>query len=399
MPQAVTGSVTNITASTASISATVNPKFLASTPRLFISTNQATIESCSAINAPCTPAATVLRTANLATVLAGDTTQTVTGAITGLSANTTYYARVCAQSVAGYSCGATTSFSTQLSIANNSISATVGQAFSENLIATGGSGVYSSWALVNNSSLPAGLSLNSLTGVISGSATSAATGSFDVQVTDSLSATFTKTIGFVVGAAAQSSQAQSQTPTISSISPRTVSSLGGTTVNISGSNLQNSRVTLGGISIVPTVNSSNSLSFVVPNGLSAQPTLVLSNSLGVLTFVGAVTIVAEPVHNNAVTRTVVFDFFAPGSSSLTTTHRVRLATIDLAKYRSVTCKGFTMGPTVLSSDRRLALARAKAICAAITRVNSTLIDRETMGITETGIGGKVRRVEVTLRAN
>lgn len=400
MPEAITGAVTNITASTANITATVNAKFLASTPKLFIGTNQATIESCSAINAPCTPSATVLRTASLATVLAGDTTQAVSGAITGLSANTTYYARVCAQSVAGYSCGVTTTFSTQLSIANNSISATVGQAFSDNLIGNGGSGVYSTWALANNTTLPAGLTLNTATGVISGTPTSAATGTFDVQVTDSLSATVIKTISFVVGAPAQSSQAQSQAPSITQLSPRVVSTAGGTSVTITGSNLQNASVTIGGITVAPTSNTPNSLIFVVPAGLNGQVSLVLTTSLGVLTFSNAITAIQPPASEpGSSTRTLVFDFFAPGSSQLTASHKSKLAALKVSEFKSVVCQGFTMGPTVLATDRRLALARANAVCAAIKKASPNLSTLKTTGTTEIGIGGKVRRVEVTLRTN
>jgi hypothetical protein len=400
MPEAVTGSVTNITASTATISATVNAKFLASTPKLFIGTNQATIESCSAINAPCTPSTTVLRTANLATVLAGDATQSVSGAITGLSANTTYYSRVCAQSVAGYSCGATTTFSTQLSISNNSLGATVGQAFSVNLIGNGGSGVYSAWALANNSTLPAGLTLNTATGVISGIPSSAATGTFDVQVTDSLNATVVKTISFVVGAAAQSSQPQSQAPSITQLSPRTVSTAGGSSVTITGSNLQNATVTVGGISVTPTSNNSTSLTFVVPAGLTGQVPVVLSTSLGILTFSNAITAIELPaIEPNSITRTLVFDFFAPGSSQITVAHKSKLAALESSEFKSVVCQGFTMGPTVLATDRRLALARANAVCAAIKKAHPNLITLRTTGTTETGVGGKVRRVEVTLRTN
>lgn len=397
MPETVTGAVSNITASTASISATVNAKFLASTPKLFIGTNQATIESCSAISAPCTPSATVLRTASLASVLAGNTTQTVTGSITGLSANTTYYARVCAQSVAGYSCGATTTFSTQLSIANNSISATTGQAFSEQLIGNGGSGVYSAWALVNNSVLPAGLSLNTATGAITGTPTSAGSGTFDIQVTDSLSATVTKTISYVVAAPAQSSQPQSQAPTISQITPRTVSTTGGTSVSISGVNLQNTTVTLGGILITPTSNTATNLSFVVPSGLTGQLTLVLATQLGTLTFSNALTAVTMSQNEaTGTTAKIVLTHFAPGSSALTAAHRSKIAKQSTSTFNSVTCRGFTMGPTVLATDKRLALARANAVCAALKTANPKLKTLSATGVTETQLGGKVRRVEVTL---
>jgi hypothetical protein len=72
----------------------------------------------------------------------------------------------------------------------------VGVSYSETLTATGGSGQYT-WALTKGS-LPAGLTLNTATGVISGQPTTAATSSFLIKVTDSLhlsnSAQFSLTI-------------------------------------------------------------------------------------------------------------------------------------------------------------------------------------------------------------
>ncbi|MHC4714185.1 MAG: putative Ig domain-containing protein, partial [Planctomycetota bacterium] len=60
---------------------------------------------------------------------------------------------------------------------------TVGVAYSETLAATGGVTPYS-WAVISGS-LPAGLSLNSTTGEISGTPTSSGTSNFTVEVTDS----------------------------------------------------------------------------------------------------------------------------------------------------------------------------------------------------------------------
>ena len=74
--------------------------------------------------------------------------------------------------------------------------------------ATGGSGSYSTWAL-SAGSLPAGLSLASATGVLSGTPTSAGTSTFTVRVTDSLGGTATKDFSLTVYAA----------PTITTTSP------------------------------------------------------------------------------------------------------------------------------------------------------------------------------------
>ena len=64
---------------------------------------------------------------------------------------------------------------------------TVAVAYSRSLAASGGSGVYSTWA-VSTGSLPAGLSLNAASGLVSGTPTAGGT-IFSVTVTDSLGAT------------------------------------------------------------------------------------------------------------------------------------------------------------------------------------------------------------------
>jgi len=70
------------------------------------------------------------------------------------------------------------------------------QAYSATLAATGGTPPYS-WAIISGS-LPPGLTLNSSTGVISGTPTGAGTYSFTVQVTDATSATATASLSITV---------------------------------------------------------------------------------------------------------------------------------------------------------------------------------------------------------
>lgn len=412
MPEATTGAMTNITSTTSSVAGTINAKFLASTPKLFIGTSQATIDSCANVSAPCTASSTVLRTASLATRLAGTTTQSVSGSVTGLSPNTTYYYRVCAQSVAGYSCGTTQTFTTQLSITNTALAnGTVGQSYTDQLNASGGSGTYTAWTLVSPSTLPAGLTLNAQTGAITGTPTAQATGSVNVQVTDSAAGSTTKTLAYTIAAAApapsqgNSSPATPSVPLVNSISPRTTSVAGGNTVTITGFNLGNSTVTVGGQSVTLLTNTGSSLSFMVPGGLSGQVAITISNSTGRMTLVNALTVGSEVTTQEQQptgpkqSKTIVFDNFAGGSSLLTAVHKAKLAaTAKTSKgFATIVCVGYTMGPTVLRSDKALAMARAKNVCAALHNLAPSLNVVEATGVTETGLGGKVRRVEVTFR--
>lgn len=413
MPVATTGAISNVTSTTASVAGTINAKFLASTPKLFIGTNQTTIDSCSSVSAPCTASSTVLRTASLATTLAGTATQSVSGAITGLSANTTYYYRVCAQSVAGYSCGATSNFTTQLSITNSALAnGTVGQAYTDTLAASGGSGSYSSWALVNSTTLPAGLTLNTQTGAITGTPTAVTSGNVDVQVTDSLSATVTKTLAITIAAAPPvqsqggSSGSMPSTPIAGSVFPRTTSTTGGNTVTITGSNLAGSTVTVGGTTVQLLTNTSGSLSFIVPSGLSGSVSVTITNTRGTLNLVNALIVSAEVTTQGggtteppATSGTMVFDNFAPGSATLTAKHLAKLKSTarTSAGFKTMVCIGFTMGPTVLKADKVLSMNRANNVCAALHKLVPGLAIVKSTGVTETGVGGSVRRVEVTFK--
>jgi len=63
-------------------------------------------------------------------------------------------------------------------------SGVVGETYNQTFEATGGTGVYAAWA-VTTGTLPAGLSLNSTTAVLTGTPTQAGTSTFTVRVTDS----------------------------------------------------------------------------------------------------------------------------------------------------------------------------------------------------------------------
>jgi len=87
----------------------------------------------------------------------------------------------------------------QLQITTSSLAnGTVGQAYSQTLSATGGSGSYT-WS-VSSGSLPPGLSLNASTGAVSGTPTTSGTFTFTARVTDGTQ-TATKSLSIVVSSA------------------------------------------------------------------------------------------------------------------------------------------------------------------------------------------------------
>ena len=87
-----------------------------------------------------------------------------------------------------------------LNVTTNSLPATtVGATYSQFFAASGGTAPYT-WA-ISAGTLPAGLSLNSSNGAITGTVTTAATSNFTVQVTDSVAATATKALSILVNAA------------------------------------------------------------------------------------------------------------------------------------------------------------------------------------------------------
>ncbi|MFT3990931.1 MAG: DUF3500 domain-containing protein [Luteolibacter sp.] len=125
------------------------------------------------------------------TSISGETSSTYTPTAAG-----TYHVTVISTG------GLTTSTSSVITVSSPTVSTTsplpsgeVGADYSQTFTATGGTSPYT-WAL-SSGSLPAGLSL-STAGTLSGTPTTEGTSSFSVQVTDSASATATKTFSITV---------------------------------------------------------------------------------------------------------------------------------------------------------------------------------------------------------
>ncbi len=117
---------------------------------------------------------------------------------------------------------------TGLSIGTSTLpSGTIGSAYSTSLIASGGTAPYT-WSFVSGN-IPAGLSLNTSTGLISGTPTTAGTGTFTVAVADSESPAQTKSVTLSIVIAPVSLAI-----TTSSVSSGTISSAYSSLLQVSG---------------------------------------------------------------------------------------------------------------------------------------------------------------------
>lgn len=174
-PQATINSATDITSSDARLNATVNPQGSVTSVSFCYGT-AADFTGCTPVSAAESP------------LIAVDANLTVTADLTGLSAATTYFVRATAANGNGTTVSNSGSFTTDptpLVVTTTTGALTtgvVGTPYSRTLSAAGGVAPYT-WS-VTAGALPAGLSLNSVTGVIAGTPTTAGISSFTIGVTD-----------------------------------------------------------------------------------------------------------------------------------------------------------------------------------------------------------------------
>lgn len=199
MPIGVTTSASQIAYTSAFIRGSINPKYLASTPTVYYSTNQTTVVNGGGSTGTITGPAS-------AQVLAGDTVQAVSGSITGLTAGSTYYYRVCAQSVAGNGCGAVLSFSTPqtgypyFTADTPDDTATAGTAYTTYTFTAASSPSQPISFGVASGSLPPGLTFDDSTGILSGTPTTAGTYTFTISATNAAGTTTTSSRTITVAA-------------------------------------------------------------------------------------------------------------------------------------------------------------------------------------------------------
>ncbi len=150
---------------------------------------------------------------------------------------------------------------------------TVGVAYSQTVSATGGNGAYT--FSVTAGTLPAGLALNTATGAITGTPTTAATSNFTITATDGLGATGSRAYNVTINAAITVNPATLPNGALGNAYAQTVSATGGTgvyTFSLSAGSLPpglSLNAATGAITGTPTTSATNNFSITATDGLSA----------------------------------------------------------------------------------------------------------------------------------
>ena len=153
----------------------------------------------------------------------------------------------------------------------------VGTAYSQSMSATGGSGTYTYTITVGT--LPPGLSLNTTTGVLSGTVTGAATSTFTITATDTLGASAARSYSLSFNAAVTVGPATLPNPAVGTAYAQTVTGNGGTgsyAFTLTAGNLPPGLALTTGTSASATKASSSSAAVTVLSGptgaLAGMPT-------------------------------------------------------------------------------------------------------------------------------
>jgi hypothetical protein len=188
-------------------------------------------------------------------------------------------------------------------------------------------------------------------------------------------------------------------PQVTSINPRLIPLDTAQLVKISGERLAGvTKFTVRGITLTVKSNSAGEIVFEMPaQQVEGFADLYFETPQGNLSFSQALFFSASKstTQGSAVKPSVVSGF-NPGSFAITASLRVQMNKLvgQLREYKSISCTGYAMGPTVLARDAALAKSRAAAVCAYLKKALSSQVSTSTRGAQDLAVGSVARRVEI-----
>jgi uncharacterized repeat protein (TIGR02543 family) len=167
----------------------------------------------------------------------------------------------------------------------------------------------------------------------------------------------------------------------------------------------NSEVTVGGVKAKIVSATDDVIVVLLPVALSGQQPLILKSPDGTFTYNSYVNYKKLPTKVTTPAGTdesveITISGFQPGSAVLTPAIRNQLAAIaaKYSDYKTVSCTGFTEGPTVLSVDRRLSRDRAVNACNfAVSQSRGTFALSAIGSVQEIRKADSARRVTILLK--
>jgi hypothetical protein len=178
---------------------------------------------------------------------------------------------------------------------------------------------------------------------------------------------------------------------------------GGTKLVIKGRLIKNTNhVLIGGKEAKIVSTSNDTVEVIMPENLAGPQPLVLTMSDYALVYQSTITYKAPAAAGSSTKRppvTVTIGGFPDGSPKLTASIKTRINEFlkKYSDYKTITCVGYTEGPTVLKTDAWLSKQRAINSCAyAKTGLAKTMSLLATRAGQNTKEAASVRRVVITL---
>ena len=156
---------------------------------------------------------------------------------------------------------------------------------------------------------------------------------------------------------------------------------------------------IGGFTVTSSNDGNGEFKFQLPQGLSGFQTMTIRTLDGSYSFDGRLRV---PNNCRVESReSVVVTGFAPGSAKLSERMKLQIREMLAARPQlaSVSCTGFTSGPTRLTTDERLALRRATTVCDFLRELNRGVTIMNLTSAADLRLSSDARRVELVLGAN